>query len=651
MIYAVNSAVADVYKDITGNDYSNPIVKKDDKNYLNVVDAIQANIAEPAKGDYIIFNYNKQTGEIKIVKNINQVNDEHNYIKTGVLRAYSLKDKKVVLSYNGKDVTLNYDYSELLYNYIASDPSFVLQDYFGKLLNQYVEYVVLDDKLVDINLVASTAAKNIIVDKYAGISSDGTIVVFGYDADTLEYGLYRVASYNNWDAGDFFFYPDSNKSINVHQNVLDVKSYDSTTNTYYVAQNAYNLKAADIKYVAKNLKSVNGDEKKMSNDDKYIIIVTDYATVTDFDASPVIVYTGKLESGWSLTGDQLDGTNIYLAKWANINGFKKTKTFEYVIFLGYDGSAAGYDEWQKGTTVETDWYLLGATTKYAIGRHVLDLTETDTYLTVNSNLTKGKIYLAKDGIIFGEAKQLTTVEQVVNYYAEKINGSKIVTISKADLKKYLETDDSKGRKAFSLEVISDADKLIPYYAGKAFDDLISGSTPKVYFIKDPTKRDLDIKDPDVVVLNKDNVGDYVKGDYVTAYVDFEEGKTGYVYIFAYDVASELTAHIELDKIHGIDVSAQVIDDEVIVLPEATIWAYVAAEADEADEGIHWSEEDGEWYYDDGTVVPVEELSVTEFDTEVKGADGVYTATATINGEAYVVTITIADGEITATPAE
>lgn len=564
--YSVN---ANRYKAITGEEFKPVTTEKTD--YLTLIDDIQPGIAAPANGDYVIYNFNAQTKELKIVKDIDQINDEYNYRGRGVVRAYDVAKGKVVISSahtayvaENTDTTLVFDYADLKWNKLVAPSSktsadaYVLYDYFGDIFNQYVEYVVCDGKLVDIYPINDSGVKLIAVDAYAGVSDDGTVVVLGYNAYTGKYGFYRVGSYNGWGTGDFFYYGTGAASFfggfgfgpfRTGAPLLKVVSYDKNTDTYYVEGYEWNFNpdACLVEYEGPNVKSFTDEDGnkhgiRMKSTDKYVIV----NMRPTIDEPVVIMYEGKLKAGWYICGEN-DGDIWFVSDSSMFNGFGKDKVnVEYVLFESWDNKAAGYDTWQKGTTVDTSWYLLGASTKLAICRNALNPSAVGEYMVVNTNLRPGTIYVARDGFIIGESACDDLGELIAYVASFNFSDSNETLYGEDDnfIKDYLTAKDAAGRKLFSKKVISYNKTMRTKYRNAydstdvhEYDNLITGDTPTVYFVDGFT----------MTKLNADKFAEVTKGaSKVPFYYIFTEGGECFCYILKSQLEFESTKDYALD---------------------------------------------------------------------------------------------------------
>ena len=349
---------------------------------------------------YVIYGYNAATGELKIVKTITDTYEENedDYIGHAYLRSYSVANNRLVL--NGEKLSYNYpqlkgsitDAMLKRHNDWTGTPAGFLaiaSRYLDTLLGQYIEYVVVDGKIAYIELEG--ASNNlIVVETYAGIHEDGTIVVWGYevgaDKDVTKLEQFRINSYNGWANGDWYNYSFYNeKEIEAaftRGAVYQIKSYDPDVKAYNVqiltsAGENYNyaqfgtwteLYYADAKVggMSVGAKAAGGEiQRKMASTDKYVFIY-DIEGDEAYNAIPIVTYTGIVANpaayakGYRV-GDT-DGTYImYIDDRADINGFSGAADAGYglVMFLEW-GTAADYDEangknYLVGSMVRTAW--------------------------------------------------------------------------------------------------------------------------------------------------------------------------------------------------------------------------------------------------------------------------------------------------------
>ena len=275
---------------------------------------------------YVIYGYNTVTKELKVIKTIEayskDLTDADTYYATGVLRGYSISKEYVVIGdtkyYFNEDFG-SFDTDKDDKNYKDGAYKAYLSNKFDGLFNQFVKYYLLDGKVVEIVPEGATKTNYLVVESYAGISSDGYIVVNGYSTDDLKLSRYRIASYNGWDEGDFFWYGKQIDGEFVKGNVYKITSHDEDKDLYYVSvlgkvdsymTETENRKPIEVKYI----KSIDTDAeratieinsgyreysvdgkvlstKKVSSSDKYIIIGEWKATNINY--MPIAVFEGS----------------------------------------------------------------------------------------------------------------------------------------------------------------------------------------------------------------------------------------------------------------------------------------------------------------------------------------------------------------------
>ncbi len=378
---------------------------------------------EIVDGSYVIYGYNPATGETKIVKTIagaKEDADDADYIVTGYLREFDAT--KATVNIGGED--FQYDYTQLkgsiadVMNYRHgyyeedldcypngfNDPDYnkflaVAARFLRKLYNQVVEAVVVDDKIVYMELSGDSDSV-IVVESYAGLHEDGTIVVWGYLVGANETATklqqFRIASYNSWIMGDWYNYSwnytDVIEAAFTTGTVYQIKSYDEELKAYNVevlsslTENEYDYTVggvwtelyyghAGVNWMATgsetngylaNARStgtnINAGDitaphhnyfRKMADTDTYVFI---YDVNKSGTVAPIVTYTGKVTDpdwyvkGWRVNGD-VDGSYVFVidGKYsdgtvADVKGFggAQEQGIGVVLFLEY-GSKAAFD--------------------------------------------------------------------------------------------------------------------------------------------------------------------------------------------------------------------------------------------------------------------------------------------------------------------
>lgn len=413
--------------------------------------------ADGYKTGYVIYNYDAETGAIKVVKNINDGTDADSYVATGVVRAYNVKNGTVTIGDTKFSIK---DYDELEGNgfkYVTANwktraqYTALLRD----LFNQFVTYVVVDGELVHIEAANATKNEVIVVDSYAGLSSDGYIVVNGYSSSDLEYARFRIGSYNGWMKGDYYYYLTEAKAAASFSKgaIYAITSYDKEEDVYYVelageftedgednfGNTIYNYEVDSDKvanlgttvtiasgndgyftYTATNAEGKKTTTNvKMKDSDKFIIIPK---TVEGRPYATIKVYEGKLGDNWTVTGNVINtdnaGNRTYvIVNATDVNGFVDTYASGLVLLLSDKYISANYN----GADSE-DWYLLGAT---EVEVEVFDLytgNEKNVILPgTNIDLEVGHVYFTQDGVIVEDLGALTMkdiITAAINGYAD-----------------------------------------------------------------------------------------------------------------------------------------------------------------------------------------------------------------------------------------
>ena len=395
--------------------------------WLNVADFVTTFYKEDGSfenGSIVLYNVNKTTGEIEIIKHItakgSASDDADSYIATGILKGYSTANAKVTI--DGEKLDLGYGALRgSIYGTVNKNLTTRTQaaESLDTMLLQYVTYVVVDGRVVDIDLKGQTS-DIIVVLGYAGVTSDGYIAVYGYGSDDSTAHIYRIASYNGWKQGDYRYYPTNawTDEAFVAGTIYNITSYDDATKSYNVYTENSDMSARDnaayhtfdfdrgYRVIDKGLKNAKGESiekiEKMSKDDKYFIVVVD----ENGNATGVVyVRTGVIANGWSVKGDAVvkadSGAYVIYAKASDINGFKNTAhEIGFVLYEKKIGAAleAAYDE-----AIGGDWYLLGSTQTEVRTFDLLTGNQETCFVSNNIDLRKGHVYVTMN---FGGARMI-----------------------------------------------------------------------------------------------------------------------------------------------------------------------------------------------------------------------------------------------------
>lgn len=373
---------------------------------------------------YVIYGYNTVTKELKVIKTIeaysDKLTDADTYYATGVLRGYSISKGYVVIGetkyYFNEDFG-SFDIDKDNKNYKDGAYKAYLSNKFDGLFNQFVRFYLLDGKVVEIETVGASDKNYLVVESYAGISSDGYIVVNGYSTDDLKLSRYRIASYDGWDEGDFFWYGNQITTEFVKGNVYKITSYDADNDLYYVSVLGKVSKDNDKLVIDTDAKTAtititkgyreysdsekNTSTKKVSSSDKYVIIGE--AKATAFGYMPIAVYEGKAHDGWTVTGQVLvgdkDAKTFIIVNATDVKGFNfdSWTNAGLVMVLDYKVLEKFYD---GANANEGEWYLNGAT-EYGEVLAYNFYTGKFEDVTTSTNLKpkKGYIYQTIDNVL------------------------------------------------------------------------------------------------------------------------------------------------------------------------------------------------------------------------------------------------------------
>jgi len=392
------------------------------------------------KDGYVIYNYDSETGEIKIVKEIyektaEERTDADSYVDYGVLRAYSAEKGKVVIG----DTVYTTKYDELKHTgfYKTNDEKYqkLIAEGLDSLLNQYVKFVVVDGEVVAMNLVGVAAdAAYLVVKEYAGMTNDGYIAVEAWNASTGKLGVYCIASYNGWKQGDYYYYLTEEKVRESFSagTLYYIKSYDKNEDVYNVELVGYHNE--DGKYIVDNTKAslantgvtfykdgyknVGGVQSAMSDDDVYIILQN--RTSNDSDIAPIYVHKGKVtltpdvdkDNGWRVEGQRITTITgaVVIVNPTVVVGFDLDK-HESGMYL-YEGGKvveAAYDSYYSeifggSGEFKEGRYILGAVTYKVEALNLYTGVREDIIVDRNIDLTKNHVYVTVSGKVMEEIK-------------------------------------------------------------------------------------------------------------------------------------------------------------------------------------------------------------------------------------------------------
>lgn len=462
-------------------------------------------------GAVVLYNVNRTTGEIEIVKHItDKVNDDDDsYIITGLLQSYNTKTQKVVIS--GVEYPFAYPYLNGDMYAMANTETvtrMLLADTFDAQYMQYVTAVVCDGYVVDTDLLGNTNA-SIVVLGYAGITSDSYIAVYGYRTDKLALDIFKINSYNGWKQGDYRYYPDNAEDDDAfaYGALYEIKSYDAETDSYgvytenvesvlaaatpvsisfkkgYRSVQPMNIVREGTTYSVEAKKNDNGKDVTptivaMNDADKYVLIdnqgnIFVYSGVIKAKSYQEIngLMVGALDSKYivvysydNLAGLDLEGANIAF----NTAITKNAYDIGFVLYEKGNGKVlnAAYDDAQ----IADDWYLLGSTYSEVTVFDLMKGTYNNVLTSSNIDLVNGHIYKTYGGMILKDVTDecgvtydgnavdmhnfINTIS--VNYASENIDYATYMINAKVELTK---ADLTAAKLAKKLGLIDNADDL------------------------------------------------------------------------------------------------------------------------------------------------------------------------------------------------
>jgi len=395
---------------------------------------VDASVTNFAYDGYAVYSYNKTSGELNIVKHFNATksDDKDSYIKYGIIDQYSAATGTFYL--NGEKMTVGYPEAltgvDSLNGGVFYQPTkdAAHKKAFGikmdALLNQYVEVVVLDGYVIDVN-VQGAASNVFMVVGYAGFTADGCYMVYGYDSANgfATLSTIKVNCFNGWKKGDYKWNFDAIAEDGAFDlgTVYTLTSKDPNTNSYAVStttvedvmaagsvkeftfegnyriETSYTYDAVTGRYVPSAPVA-----KAMAAGDKYLIIT----------ARGLYYYTGIVPTTWASTYGyaaagfykSIGGVHVFFISPEDNHGYG----FGYVE--GFDTNAhdigfvlyeadesyvqdAAYDSAIGGTD-----YILGSTKSTAYVRNLLtggfefktfqniDLVEGCVYMTIGNHI-------------------------------------------------------------------------------------------------------------------------------------------------------------------------------------------------------------------------------------------------------------------------
>ncbi len=383
---------------------------------------------------YVVYDWNKTTGEIEVVKffskSIEGV-DEDSYVATGILQAYSTKAQ--TLTIDGESFVYGYDKALPSHNALTGVSAYMAKgdnDLAARMLSaykldgllmQYVEVVVLDGYVVDIEAVGAANDEVIVVVDYAGITSDGYIAVYGYSTDSAKLDIFKINSYNGWKQGDYRYNPWNAEADEAFAfgTIYSINSYDSATNSYgvytYVDAEDYvdNNSLSTIKLTFEGgYRVINDGEdvQAQAKTDTYILIQKAYNANAGYDNTVTLPGFVNYWTGYDIPDDTIiSGTKLYASggKYVifvdsipSVADLYLNDDIGFVLYDTVNGKEynaaleAAYDD-----AIADEWYLLGATYTTVSALDLLTGKYVELMKGANIDLEPGTVYMTINGVM------------------------------------------------------------------------------------------------------------------------------------------------------------------------------------------------------------------------------------------------------------
>jgi len=364
----------------------------------------------------VLYNYNKLSGELEIVKYVEGRMDYDSGYVVGLVTAYSATNATITIGGTpypigytgagvGSDFTFHYQVNEKI------DTMMKAAEELDKVQMQYVSATILDGVVIDIDLVGSEKGQIIVSLGYAGYTNDGYIGIYGW-TPFGGYDIYKLDSVNGWKRGDY---------SNYWFNLVDDETFKAGTVLSIRSQNedAYAVYAEN--YADKNL------DAYASLTDFSVQFVENYRLLNgsnDLEAMTaahkyVLVY----DNGVIITKEGIfDGTGYSISN-AKAKKFGDT----YVIFVDDNTVITGFDKEAnygivkfEGSVIDTSYntgLLQGATQSTVVVTDLMTGATKQVATFFNVDLYKGHVYLTVENLIVEDLTarpgyQVDTVEEI-----------------------------------------------------------------------------------------------------------------------------------------------------------------------------------------------------------------------------------------------
>lgn len=377
-----------------------------------------------------MFKWDSSTGEIKVIKTVTDkanTTDVDTYISKGMVRSWSTtKAGCTIVDQDGTETAFNIEYKDLWgyerhWSNIWSQYTKVFSERMEKYFMNYVNYIVVDGKLVSIWLDGADSENVIVVDEYLGLDSEnGLITVAGYSTADGKRKEYKLLSVDGWISGDWYNTMNADvleamiKTFTTGA-LLVVTSYDKELKAYnvdiageYDANGNFVLDSAaglrndriDLYFsgAAHGYYYLNGELKSGAADVEVVAIRAYNPNLST--TVGIFKNFGEGQEGWRITGTKINSAgNRHVILWDSVVGFGGIGGANVSIVQIYGMSGAGYTEW-----IRNGYYIAGSTqTQYL----AMDMASGDdiTVTALNKKIVDGGIYVTHNNQIISTLEE------------------------------------------------------------------------------------------------------------------------------------------------------------------------------------------------------------------------------------------------------
>ena len=379
-----------------------------------------------------MFKWDSSTGEIKVIKTVEDkatTTDVDTYISKGMVRSWSAtKASCTIVDEDGTEETFQVEYKDLWgyerhwssrWSAYAAIFSQRMENYFMN----YVNYIVVDGKLVSIWLDGADSENVIVVDEYLGLDSEnGLITVAGYSTADGRRKEYKLLSVDGWISGDWYntsneYVLDTMVKTFTTGALLVVTSYDKDLKAYnvdiagqydangnFVLDTNAGLRNDHITLsfagAAHNYYYKNGSLQTGASDVEVIAIQAYNPSLST--TVGIFKNFGEGQEGWYIEGTKINSASnrhVIIYNQDTVVGFTGVGGGNVSIVQIHGMAGAGYTEW-----IRNGYYIAGSTeTQYL----AMDMASgDDIYVTaLNKKIVDGGIYVTHNNQIISTLEE------------------------------------------------------------------------------------------------------------------------------------------------------------------------------------------------------------------------------------------------------